>query len=122
MRVLLFVFLILTVATLSVRADEVSESFLVHTYSDRAKVVSPVKHKPTVSVVIENKSLVRITGKMVRASGKVDRYVVVMPRRYESFDVKIAKGETIYFVPMTPPAQTLALKIGSKSYEIPARK
>lgn len=103
-------------------AIESLDGFLVTAFDDRFKVISPPKYKADMEVIIENKTLVRLVGKIVINNQKNTQYVSVDPEKYQKVVVKIKKGDILHFVPLTPAFQEVELIIGNKSYEIPPKK
>jgi hypothetical protein len=103
-------------------AIESLDGFLVTALDDRFKVVSPLKYKADMEVIVENKTLVRLIGKVIINNQKSVQYVSVDPEKYQKLIVKIKKGDILHFVPLTPAFQEVELIIGNKIYEIPPKK
>lgn len=103
-------------------AIESLDGFLVTAFDDRFKVVSPAKYKTDMEVIVENKTLVRLVGKILINNQKNAEYVSVDPEKYKKVVVKIKKGDILHFVPLTPAFQEVELIIGNKTYEIPPKK
>lgn len=106
-------------------AGEKSEAFLVTIFDRYVKVISPDKSYSQTSIIIENKTLSTIVGKIQK--GKSDLYFLTLePQQSKSFQVKIpatqGSQEPLLFVPMSPASQEVQLLIGKKSYEIPPQK
>ena len=98
------------------------DGFLVSAFDDRFKVVSPAKYKTDMEVIIENKTLVRLVGKLLVNNQKSVQFVSVDPEKYQKLIVKLKKGDILHFVPLSPSFQEVELIIGNKNYEIPAKK
>ena len=98
------------------------DGFLVSAFDDRFKVVSPAKYKSDMEVIIENKTLVRLVGKLLVNNQKSVQFVSVDPEKYQKLIVKLKKGDILHFVPLSPSFQEVELIIGNKNYEIPAKK
>lgn len=105
----------------SVSSYEKADAFIVKVYDERVRVLSPAKYDPLLNVIIENKTLVDISGKVETSSGEILAYVTIKPSKATSVNVKKVKEEKVYFVPLSPPLQKVELKLGSKPYEIPPR-
>lgn len=103
-------------------AIESLEGFLVTAFDDRFKIISPTKYKPQMEVIIENKTLVRLVGKILINNQKNAQFVSVDPEKYQKLTIKIKKGDILHFVPLTPAFQEVELIIGNKTYEIPPKK
>lgn len=106
----------------SLYAIESLDGFLVSAYDDRFKVISPEKFKAQMEVVIENKTLVRLIGKLTVNSNNSGEYVSVDPEKYQKMSIKLKKGDILHFVPLTPAFQEVELIVGNKIYEIPPKK
>lgn len=103
-------------------AIESLDGFLVSAYDDRFKVISPEKFKPSMEVVIENKTLVRLIGKLTINKQTNASYISVDPEKYQKASVKLKKGDTLHFIPLSPSFQEVELIVGNKTYEIPPKK
>jgi hypothetical protein len=101
---------------------ENAEAFMVYLLEDRVKVLSPKNYHKNQSVIIQNKTLTKVIGKIRNESGRVLKYVNVLPGEFKSVEVVIAKGQSIYFVPMVPSFQEVILSFGKRSYEVPPQK
>lgn len=108
--------------SLPVLSYEKADSFVVKVYDEKVRVLSPNKYDPLLKVVIENKTLSKITGKVETGSGEVLAFISILPSKFTSVSVKSLKSEKVYFVPLSPPLQKVELKIGNKPYEIPPKQ
>lgn len=118
MRVLIPLFLFFFVG-ISSWSYEKADAFVVRIFDDKVKVLSPVKDDPNLNVIIENKTLVDIRGKIENGYGEILYYVNVKSRGSRSFSLKRKLKEKIFFIPQSPPFQKVELKLGNKPYEIP---
>jgi len=100
-------------------AYEKADAFIVKVYDTKVKVVSPVKDDPNLSVIIENKTLVDIRGKIETGRGEILNYVNIKSRASTSLKLKRKDKEKIFFIPQSPPFQKVELKLGNRPYEIP---
>jgi len=105
-----------------VMAIESLDGFLVSAYDDRFKVISPEKFKVSMEVVIENKTLVRLVGKLVINNKENASFISVDSDQYKKAIVKLKKGDVLHFIPLTPAFQEVELIVGDKKYEIPPKK
>ena len=103
-------------------AIESLDGFLVSAYDDRFKVVSPEKFKPTMEVVIENKTLVRLVGKLTINKSTNASFLSVESGKFQKANVKLKKGDVLHFVPLSPSFQEVELIVGNKNYDIPPQK
>lgn len=103
-------------------AIESLNGFLVTGYDDRFRVISPEKFRTPMEVIIENKTLVRLIGKVLVNSKTVAGYVAVDPEKYQKVMVHLKKGDVLHFVPLSPSFQEAELIVGNKTYEIPPKK
>lgn len=117
-----FLCLILLLLTPQAFAYESSEAFMVYLLEDRVKVLSPEKYHQKQSVIIQNKTLTKVIGKIRNEEGKVLNFVNILPGEFKSVSVKMEKGQSIYFVPMVPSFQEVILSFGKRSYEVPPKK
>jgi hypothetical protein len=103
------------------KAEERSEAFLVKVFDNYVRVVSPDKNYTLVSVIIENKTMSKLIGKI--SKGKTDlAFLSIDPDKTKSVQVKYSKDEKLIFVPMAPASQEVELIVGKKTYEIPPQK
>jgi len=123
MKFSLSLFLLLFILLLpEARAIESLNGFLVSGYDDRFRVVSPEKYKSPMEVIIENKTLVRLIGKVMINSKSLAGFVSVEPEKYQKVMVNLKKGDVLHFIPLSPSFQEVELIVGNKTYEIPPKK
>ena len=103
-------------------AIESLDGFLVSAYDDRFAVISPEKFKPTMEVIIENKTLVRLVGKLTINRSTNAIYISVESEKFQKANVKLKKGDLLHFVPLSPAFQEVELIVGNKKYDIPPAK
>jgi hypothetical protein len=114
------IFLVLNFS-FSVKAEERSDAFLVKVFDNYVRVVSPDKNYSLVSIIIENKTMSKLIGKVVK--GKTDlAFLSIDPDKTKSVQVKYTKEEKLLFIPMAPASQEVELIVGKKTYEIPPQK
>ena len=105
-----------------VHSYESSEAFMVYLLENRVKVLSPEKYHRKQSVIIQNKTLTKVIGKIRNQEGKILFFVNILPGEFKSINVEMEKGQSIYFVPMVPSFQEVILSFGKRSYEVPSKK
>ena len=118
----LSIFLILFSVSLKVLAIESLDGFLVSAHDDKFKVISPEKFKAQMEVIVENKTLVRLVGKLVINKQANATYISVEPEKYQKTNIRLKKGDILHFIPLSPSFQEVELIVGNKIYEIPPRK
>ncbi len=106
----------------SALAIESLDGFLVSAYDDRFRVISPEKFKNSMEVIIENKTLVRLIGKLTINKQTNASMVSIDPEKYQRAVVRLKKGDILHFVPLSPAFQEVELIVGNKTYEIPPKK
>ena len=115
------IFALVIFIPLSSLAAEQAETFVISVYDSYIKVVSPPKHRSSLSIIIENKMLSKMIAKVVNSKGDQIDVMTIPPTGFHSVNLKIKKNERLYFVPMTPAFQEVELIFGKKSYEIPPK-
>ncbi|MCK6594049.1 MAG: hypothetical protein L6Q33_02530 [Bacteriovoracaceae bacterium] len=105
-----------------VLAIESLDGFLVEGYDDRFRVISPQKFKAKMEVIVENKTLVKLVGRLHLNNAPKPIFYTIQPGSYEKKIIDIKKGDILHFVPLSPPFQEVELIIGNKIYEIPPKK
>ncbi len=103
-------------------AIESLNGFLVTAYDDRFRVVSPEKFRTPMEVIIENKTLVRLVGKVIVNNKTNAGYASVDSEKYQKILVPLKKGDVLHFIPLSPAFQEVELIVGNKTYEIPPKK
>ncbi len=101
---------------------EKSDAFIVTAFTNKFKVLSPVKKSKKVSVIIENKTLVKLIGEVATDSGSLRKIVTIKPGKYKSIELEFHKNTKYYFIPLSPSFQKVILDFGKKAYEIPSKK
>lgn len=101
---------------------ERSDAFIVTAYSDKIAIVAPPKFDPKLNVIVVNKTLIKLLGKIETGSGKVLAYISVPSGKSQSIEVGTKLKEQVFFIPMAPAFQRVQLNVGSKPYEIPPKE
>ena len=99
-----------------------ADAFIIELHGRKARVLSPSRHHPRTHLIIKNKTLSNVAGRLENAWGEVKRYVSVNSNDVFSFPLGIMSGERLFFVPLSPPLQAFELKTGNPSYEIPPQR
>lgn len=103
-------------------AMESSTGFVVTALDDKFRVVSPEKFKNPMEVIIENKTLVRLIGKLVINNISNAGLTSIESDKYQRIMVNLKKGDILHFIPLSPAFQEVELIVGNKIYEIPSKK
>ena len=75
-----------------------------------------------IRVVIENESMVKVWGKVESLDKEFQVNTNIPNEQSQTIDIKYKKGMIYQFVSLSPSFQEAFLKVGGKSYEIPAKK
>ena len=103
-------------------AIESSNGFVVSAYDDRFRVISPEKFRSPMEVIVENKTLVRLIGKVIINNKTNAGYTSIETDKYQRIMVNLKKGDLLHFVPLSPAFHEVELIVGNKTYEIPPKK
>lgn len=119
MRKFIFLFII---SISKLHAIESLDGFLVESLDSSFRVVSPQKFKAKMEVIVENKTLTKMVGRLHVNHKATALYYTIAPGSYEKKIVDLKKGDILHFVPISPPFQEVELIVGNKIYEIPPKK
>ena len=117
-----FIILVNFLFLFQANAYERSDAFIVTAYSEKIAIVAPPKFDPKLNVIVVNKTLIKLLGKIETGSGKVLAYVSVPSGKSQSIEVGNKLNEPVFFIPMAPAFQRVQLNVGSKPYEIPPKE
>jgi hypothetical protein len=115
-------FLFILFFSVNVWSIESLDGFLVSAFDDRYKVVSPEKFKNSMEIIIENKTLIKLIGKVVINNTKSVAYVAIDSEKYQKVMINLKRGDVLHFYPLSPAFQEVELIVGNKNYEIPPKK
>src|SRR3989339_1740970 len=96
-------------------SEERSESFWIQAHDTYIKVLAPEQYTPGITVILSNKTLARLLGKVVTASGKVLQFVTIDSEESVSVKIDAISKESVFFVPLVPAFQEVELKFGKKT-------
>ena len=97
-------------------------AYMIQLYGDKARVSAPHQYHPRAHLLIENRTLASVSGRIENLAGEVKKYISVLPNRIHSLPLIGKKGERLFFVSLSPPLQAFELKIGKPTYEIPPQR
>jgi len=120
----LFISLVLSIFCFSAKAGVSQSSFIVTVKEYSIRVVSPrdlQKKEKKISVVIENKTISKLIGKLVQGGIPI-HYVSLAPNTFKTVEFDYKKNEKVEFIPLAPAFQEASLIIGQKTYEIPPQR
>ena len=103
-------------------AAEVSDAFIVRIFENSVKVIAPAKYTKKVNVIFENQTLSEIRGKLVSEDFRFRRFVTIYPYKPVTAEIPVSRKKRNLFIPLAPSSQSVILKIGAKSYEVPPRE
>lgn len=103
-------------------AYERADAFIVRAYNKSYKILSPPGFKAKTNLIVENKTTVKLLGKVKLGNGKTLGHMSIKPGSYQTTIINMKKNERVYFVPLSPPFQKFELKFGSRPYEIPPKR
>lgn len=106
----------------SAYSQQTSEAFTVRMFDQYVQVLSPQKIFSEQSVIIENKTLTRLIGRLQGPNGVEPKYISVNPGGSEVVSISTKGVEKLIFIPLSPAFQEVELKIGMPSYEIPPQR
>ena len=101
---------------------EKSETFVVDYFDNKFKVISPLDISTETTLIINNKGLSRLIGKVQTNEGEVIKFFSINPRDFNAISLRKGFRKRIFLVPLSPAFQTFELVTGQKSYEIPPKK
>lgn len=116
------IFSMIIIFTVKTMAYEKSDTFFVSVHDKKVKVLAPYKFRRNLSVIIENRMVEKLVGKVVKNDGTLIGHVSVATGRSSAVKVQLKKNERLFFIPLSPSFQEVELVIGKKSYEIPPKR
>jgi hypothetical protein len=114
--------LVLLICSFQLQAVEGHGGFWVTAYDDRFKIVSPEKYKNPMEIIIENKTLVKLIGKITINREHIVSFSSIESEKFQRVMISLKKGDILHFVPLSPAFQEVELIVGNKTYEIPPKK
>ena len=123
MKKILVTFLLLGLNLFCIsHAEQKVDAFTVKFLDKRISVSSPEKGKGPFGLIIKNKTLVKMVGKIETPDQRVLEYVVIAPKGDKVMELThLSATNRLFFVPMSPPLQKIELRPGNKFNEIPPR-
>ncbi len=106
----------------SIFASEKGESFIIRSFDDHIQVIAPQKYYPDQTVVIENKTLIRLIGKLQTKDLEQVRHIAIEPGKYQSLKIPNQNKGPLVFIHLSPSFQEVELRIGQEAYEIPPKR
>lgn len=96
--------------------------FIVRSLDNRFEVISPTKYRPKMEVVIENKTNLRMLGRIMINRSRNIEYVSIEAGEYKKYVVDLKKNDILHYLPLNPAFQEIELIVGNKFYEIPPKQ
>ncbi|MEI8346715.1 MAG: hypothetical protein WCG27_04560 [Pseudomonadota bacterium] len=103
-------------------AETPRHNFEVHVFDRKVIVNSPPTFRVGMSVLIENKTLITLVGKIQKQNGEVLSFVSIAPDTQKTVPLNISEKEKAVFIPLAPSFQEIELNIGQSTYEIPPKR
>ena len=103
-------------------AAEKAESFVIEGHDRFLKVVAPEIFSSQSSLIIENKMLAKLYGKIETTTGRFVGHISVLSKNFKTVTLDLKREEGALFIPLSPPFQEVELVFGRGSYEIPPQK
>jgi hypothetical protein len=103
-------------------ANVQSETFIVRSFDRHVEVLAPSKLHDDQVVVIENKTLDALVGRLQTADGRHRRNITVKAGGSERVSIPGRGQEHLIFIPLAPAFQEVELRVGRASYEIPQKR
>lgn len=122
MRKLAILLSLVSVFTCPVMGQERSETFIVRNFEGHVQVLAPRKMYDKQSVIIENRTLEKLIGKIVTPDHKHVKHIAVEAKKSKSLSMPGKGHRRLIFIPLSPAFQSVELKVGMDSYEIPAKR
>lgn len=120
-RYILFLSVLVGVAS-KLGAQERSETFIVRNFESHVQVLAPKKMYDEQSVIVENRTLEKLIGKLSTPDQKHVEFVAIEPKESKSIQLPGKGHKSLLFIPLSPAFQSVELKVGMDSYEIPAKR
>ena len=116
--------LLLTVIVLSNQSlrSQSSEAFLVYILDRKIKVISPLRYSPDLHVILHNRTLSRVRGRIQTEKGRVIDHVSLGQGESQSVSIGHIKDKKVFYYSLAPAFQEAELIIGRVRYEIPPKK
>lgn len=116
-----FIFLLCIIETFALSYER-ADAFIVSAHPGFYKVLSPTKIEKQIGLIVQNKSLVKIFGRLETSEGKILKMINVSPEQSVSVNFDYSESQKYFFIPLSPAFQEVELKRGEKSYEVPAQR
>ena len=98
-----------------------TKSFIVELKDQSIKVTSPPKKVDIVSIIVKNGTFDKIIS-VLKSENKVLKRFVLKAQGKEVIQVDLQKTKKLFYVPISPPSESVELKFKERPYEIPEKK
>lgn len=112
----------LLLISLQVLAYQKSDAFIVTAHPGYYRVLSPVKIDKKIGLIVQNKSLVKIFGRLETDNNELIKMINVKPDQSISITFDYSVNKKYFFIPLSPAFQEVELKRGETSYEVPTQR
>ena len=111
-----------SISIFAAQRHEKADAFIIKAHPRYYKVLSPVKVKKKIGLIVQNKTLVKIVGKVKDSNDKTIDIISIEAGKVHAIEFRFKKSQQYYFIPISPPFQRIELKLGEKSYEVPSQR
>ncbi len=115
-------FFLFALAGPAASAYQQADAFILEITDKRTRILSPTQWSISLNLIVKNKTLLKLIGRLENQDQKVLKYFTIDPRKDYSLPLPEPKGNRLFFVSMVPPMQKMELKIGSPPREIPPQR
>lgn len=103
-------------------AQKDSQAFFIRIYHDKMTVSAPVKKMNSATIVVQNYTRDRVVAK-IRSGNKTLSRLALFPKGDQgdthTLTLDFRNLHDVHFVPLAPAFESLHLKFGEQSYEVP---
>ena len=103
-------------------AYQKADAFILEITDKRTRILSPGQWSASLNLIVKNKTLLKLIGRLEDQNQKVLKYFTIDSRKDYSMPLPEPKGNQLFFVSMVPPLQKMELKAGSPPREIPPKR
>ena len=113
----IFIFLSFSLSAQNVRR----EYFNISAHGDYFEVIGPSKFHSQTAIIVNNRSLSPLIGKVQNSKGKTYGFMRIPAKDDRRLDVDLKNSNSyLVFIPLSPPFQKVILEFGKKNYRIPS--
>lgn len=114
--------ILLVTLTFQTFAYQKADAFIITAHPGFYRVLSPTKIDKQIGLIVQNKSLVKIYGRLETDNSELIKMINVKPDQSVSITFDYSVNKKYFFIPLSPAFQEVELKRGETSYEVPAQR